>query len=185
MKRLILFVLLMASTAAHAQDVDDEEWSVSAVLEKIQDTIVKAESLDVKDVLPDVTSVQANLTVGSRRDKEGNIRFFVFKAGSDTSKEVIQTISLRFTPEDSRASLNDVLDPSDVLAEEIHRLATAASSIGLGTLKFSGLSAYFRFQISAGHGAGLTFEVLPSVGISAGGSTTRLRAQEIFIQFGD
>ena len=182
MKRLIFLVFLLSGTAAHGQDVDGEEWSVSAVLEKIQDTIEHAKRLDVQNILPDVTSVQANLTVGSRRDKDGNIRFFVFRARSDTSKQAVQTISLRFTPE-GRSSLR-VPDYSEALAQEIHRLATAASSIQLGDLEFSGLSAYFRFQVTQGTGTGLSFEVMPTVGFGLGSNTSQSLAQEIFIQFG-
>ena len=93
MKRFVLSVLLLSGTAAHGQGVNGEEWSVSAVLAKIRNTIDHAQTIDEANVLPDVTSVQVNLTVGSRRDKEGNLRFFVFKAGSDTSNQVVQTIS--------------------------------------------------------------------------------------------
>ena len=192
MHRLVMFSLLSllvlpaTATAADDRGLDPKAAAIQSVLTEVRDSLLRVQKTLKAKKYPPLSAITLTLQTVAVKEVGGQVKLWIFSAGSKVSKEASQEVVIQLTPP-SADNPSKVSSGSftDALESAIMSAVDGAQTAGDATLplKFSGLDVTIGFTVKGNIQAGAKLELLP-ITVDLSGSVANTAVQTLKVSFG-
>ena len=157
--------------------------TLESVIDAVKAALLEAESSETPG-LPPLKSVSVKLQASAARSAGGELRLFVFSAGSSVSTQEVSTIEIELVPPGTGRNLITT-EVRDALARAIvaARSAAAHAARGEPPMSVKTVNVDLRFAVSVDGSAGGSVRLVPA-GLDISGKISRDSVHTVSLVFG-